>query len=301
MKIKGNWNLYNSTVNLFIFGLMFFSFNSDAETIAGRFFDGQEYAGNYFIGNLRNSDGMVTHPITINLHMAEGGRSLNYVYDAEDYPLIEGGNIGFLSIIVKSGGMEGSTSYNYIVPSDGGLISIGEVKFSLNLGKVEAVDVARNKKLSEKSINYYVSSILKYNLDALLDKRNSYNVAAILYLGQGQYIDGGVRRKLAQLCRNSEIIGDRMLSRDIRSVVGVGDCASTNDGGELRKNIVVDRAYFFDFPSSGCIKKSYLIKGDVVTVLKMSDDGSYWLVDYISPSYREVKKWLRCQDIAYCK
>jgi len=48
------------------------------------------------------------------------------------------------------------------------------------------------------------------------------------------------------------------------------------------------------------VMKSYLIKGDRVSLVRRSADRRYWLVDYVSKVGRKTEKWLSCEAIDYC-
>ncbi|MCU9955964.1 hypothetical protein OEJ37_21615 [Burkholderia sp. BKH01] len=289
--------------NLFLlaFWLIFLPDVARAESVHGKFFNGQAYSGEYLVAEATNSDGMRVHPVTVRLKVDGEKFPLPYSYIADDIPSVKSNDAGFLLIVVSSGGMEGSVTYNYVVPIRGKLASIGTVQTTLHLGKIESIDVQSNKGLEKKEINELVEGIVRYNPSALTDPLNAYPTAILLLLGQGKFLTPDDDSRLSKLYVNKEISDDPVLLKAIKTVIG----KDVKENGEAQasngKVVVSNRAYFYNYPESSNIGKSYLIKGGVVNLVKKSDDGQYWLVDYVSSHGRRAEKWLRCEDIGYCR
>jgi hypothetical protein len=244
---------------------------------------------------------MRVNPVNVRLAVDKEKSLLLYTYVAEDLPTIRANDMGFLSIITNSGGMEGSVTYNYVIPNHGALISIGIVQTTLHLGKIENIDVQPNKNLAKNEINDLVRKIVKFNPLALSEPSNAYSAAMLLFLGQGDFLTPEDDFTLSPLYRNNEISDDPVLLRTLKRVIG----PDAQDGGNapisIKKVVISDRAYFLNSSTSTDIGRSYLIKGDAVSLVKKSDNGRYWLADYVSSHGLRTEKWLRCEDIGYCR
>jgi hypothetical protein len=200
--------------------LMFIASNAaKAESLNGKFFNGQAYSGEYSIAESSNADGMRTNPVTVKLNVDREKDLLVYVYDADDLPSVKASDMGFLSIVVNSGGMEGSITYNYVVLNHGALVSIGIVQTILHLGKVESIDVKPNKNLAKDEINEFVRQIMRFNPSALFEPLNAYYAATLLLLGQGRFLTPEDDFRLSALYRNKEISADPVLLRAIKRVI----------------------------------------------------------------------------------
>ena len=289
--------------NLFLlaFWLIFVPGAARAESVHGKFFNGQAYSGEYLVAEATNSDGMRVHPVTVRLKVDGEKFPLTYSYIADDIPSVKSNDAGFLLIVVNSGGMEGSVTYNYVVPIRGKLASIGTVQTTLHLGKIESIDVQSNKGLEKKEINKLVEGIVRFNPSALSDPLNAYPTAILLLLGQGKFLTLADDSRLSKRYANKEISDDPVLLKAIKTVIGQDVQENGEAQASNRKVVISNRAYFYNYPESSNIGKSYLIKGDVVNLVKKSDDGQYWLVDYVSSHGRKTEKWLRCEDIGYCR
>ncbi|WP_338641091.1 hypothetical protein [Burkholderia pyrrocinia] len=289
--------------NLFLlaFWLIFVPGVARAESVHGKFFNGQAYSGEYLVAEATNSDGMRVHPVTVRLKVDGEKFPLAYSYVADDIPSVKSNDAGFLLIVVNSGGMEGSVTYDYVVPIRGKLASIGTVQTTLHLGKIESIDVQPNKGLAKNEINELVEGIVRFNPSALTEPLNAYPAAILLLLGQGKFLTPAGDSGLSRLYVNKEISDDPVLLKAIKKVISPDAQQEGGAQASNRKIVVSDKAYFYNYPKSSDIGKSYLIKGDVVSLIKKSDDGQYWLVDYISSRGRATEKWLRCADIDYCR
>ncbi|MEK2601957.1 hypothetical protein [Burkholderia arboris] len=274
---------------------------ANAKAIRGKFFNGQMYSGEYSVTEGVNSDGVRTNPITVKMTVGTEKNQLLYSYVADDPPSVKASDSGFLLIVVNSGGMEGSVTYNYVIPFRGKLVSIGTVQTTLHLGKIENIDAQPNKKLSKDEINSIIRSIVKFNPPTLIAPLNAYPTSTLILLGQDNYLMSPNYSELSKLYANKEISDDPVLLRAIKKVIGDGVQNDKTDNTQNKKIVIADRAYFYNKPNSPTPEKSYLIKGDAVSLIKRSDNGQYWLVDYISASGEKTEKWLHCIDIGYCQ
>ncbi|WP_321913783.1 hypothetical protein [Paraburkholderia sp. J11-2] len=272
-----------------------------AEPMSGIFFTGQKYSGEYSISESSNSDGMRVSAVTVRLAINGENNLLWYTYVSDDLPTVNASDMGFLSIITNSGGMEGSVTYNYVIPINGILFSIGTVRTTLHLGKIENIDVQPNKDLTRNKINHLIKQIVKFNPPALSESLNSYSAVTLLFLGQGKFLTSEEDFILSSLCKNKEIIDDSVLLQKLKKVIDPGDNDAETSVISNEKTVINDRAYFFNAPIASTIDRTYLIKGDAVSLVKKSADGRYWLADYVSSHGRRTEKWLRCEDIGYCR
>lgn len=71
-----------------------------------------------------------------------------------------------------------------------------------------------------------------------------------------------------------------------------------NHRGERR--VVIDRAYLYDSPSISSITNAYVIKGDYVKLLNISDDFKFWRIRYIRTNGVAMERWIDCNAIASC-
>ncbi|CAB3796243.1 hypothetical protein LMG28688_04266 [Paraburkholderia caffeinitolerans] len=289
----------------FLFSLVFWIFVASgaarAESVHGKFFNGQTYEGDYSVTEGSNSDGMRVNPLTIKLRVDGGKSPLIYTYVADDLPSVKASDMGFLSVVVNSGGMEGSVTYNYVIPDRGALVSIGIVQTTLHLGKVESIDVQPNSRLTKKEVNEFIEGIVRFNLPALSAPLNAYSISILLLLGRGDFLTPEDNSRLSAIYMSKEISNDPVLLRAIEKIIGPGIQSGSDARGVNDRVIVNNRAYFFNSPEGAGVEKSYLIKGDVVSLVKKSNDGRYWLADYVSPRGKKVEKWLRCEDVDYCR
>lgn len=275
--------------------------NVAAATIQGKFFNEQAYSGEYSVSEVNNPNGLRVNPVAVKLAVDREKNIVSYTYIAEDIPSVKASDMGFLSIVVNSGGMEGSVTYNYVVPNHGALLSIGTVRTTLHLGKIESIDVQQNKNLTKNEINDFVRKIVRFNPLALSQPFNAYPAATLLLLGQGKFLTSEDDSTLSALLGNTEISDDPVLLRAIKNVIYHDAYVNKKTQTSNKKTVVHNKAYFFNYPALPGITKSYLIKGDSVVLIKESDDGKYWLSDYISAHGIRTEKWVRCEDIGYCR
>jgi hypothetical protein len=223
-----------------------------AESLHGKFPNGQAYSGEYSIAESSNADGMRVNPVTVKLKVDGEKDILLHTYVADDLPSVKASDMGFLSIVVNSGGMEGSVTYNYVILNQGALVSIGIVQTTLHLGKIESIDVQRDKNLTKDEINEFVKQIVRFNPPALSEPLNAYPAATLLLLGQGRFLTPEDDFRLSALYGNNEISADPVLLRAIKSAIipiqSKDDALSIDPAGEIRicntksscKNIIPD-------------------------------------------------------------
>ena len=278
--------------------LLFAVGRADAEPLRGTFANGSPFSGEYVVTTRRDEDGVLVHLVEIELNTMVDGGPLRYEHAEDDFPLIEVDPSGYILILVRSGGMEGRIGYSYVTVCEHSLVSIGVVQMQLHLGKVASIDVQPNQNLTDVQVNKLIRDGLKFNLSTLGNSRNAYRTAALLLLGRGNFLHGDELLNLTPLQNDKEISSDPVLLakiEEIRRLNGAGMPLASN-----YRIIGVDRAYFLDSLSSFDAEKSYLIRGDRVSLVKRSNDRRYWLVDYMSKTGRKTEKWLSCEAIDYC-
>ncbi|HIH2750604.1 hypothetical protein L3V59_29680 [Burkholderia aenigmatica] len=64
-------------------------------------------------------------------------------------------------------------------------------------------------------------------------------------------------------------------------------------------DVVVDRAYLYDQPSSQGVRRAYLIKGDEISTNGYVKNG-YIKIKYTPKNGATIEKWIKCEDINYC-
>ncbi len=279
---------------------LFLSDAAEAAPLQGRLANGTNFSGQYVVIDGRDDDGLLTHIVRIEGSVANESKQLKYEYAADDFPSVALSSLGYILVLVHSGGMEGRISYNYVTVLGHELVSIGVVQMQLHLGKVESIDVQSNQNLNDVQINKLVRDGFKFNLSMLGDSRNAYQAAALLLLARGKFIQGNETLNLIPLVSDKEISSDAFLLAKIEGIMRINGMAGEVPSGSNYRIVGVDRAYFFSSPSSLDVEKSYLIKGDRVSLVKRSNDRRYWLVDYISKTGRKTEKWLSCEAIDYC-
>ncbi|WP_322106532.1 hypothetical protein [Paraburkholderia sp. J41] len=295
------FDLARALLLLLTFATLVASNSARAESVNGRFFTGQVYSGEFSFSESSNADGMRVNPVSVRLTIDGQKNLLFYTYVADDLPTIRASDMGFLSIITNSGGMEGSVTYNYVIPNRDSLVSVGTVQTTLHLGKIEKIDVQPNKDLEKDEINGFIERIARFNVSALSEPVNAYPAAMLLLLGQGKYLTPKDDVNLSILYKNKEIVDDPILLRTLKRVICSDTQIAENTPISSIKTVIINKAYLFNSPTSSGIDRSYLIKGDGVSLVKKSDSGRYWLVDYVSSHGLRIEKWLRCEDIGYCR
>ncbi len=65
----------------------------------------------------------------------------------------------------------------------------------------------------------------------------------------------------------------------------------------LKGQVSVDKATLFINPTINIKAKAYLIKGDSVELLDMSNDGNYYKVEYKTATDKDLVYWISSEDI----
>lgn len=272
-----------------------------AATVQGTFATGQAYAAQYSIADAKNADGMNIERLTIAVKLNGSADVSTYTYDADAPPVVRASTLGFLLIAVNSGGMEGSTAYNYLIPVNGKVSSIGVVNINFHLGKTESIEVVRDNEVEAKAIDSAIAKIISFRPAEFSRNENPYPGSALLFLGHVDYrsIDG--YGSLVRLLSNQEISGDPKYVEKLKTTLGTGNVdAQEGHSSEKTKTIINNKAYLLSDPGAYGVERGYLIKGDKVTLIERSSDGRYWKVRYMSPKRGQIERWIRCEDVDYC-
>jgi hypothetical protein len=220
-----------------------------------------------------------------------------YTYIVDDFPKIEASDIGLILIVVKSGGMEGTVTYNYIVPYKESLASLGVIQTSLHLGKVESISIQINKIMGNEMTNQWITNAIQFNPSSLENHQNAYENSSLLLLNSGKFSPTINNENLHLLINSKEISDDLVFQKALKEFISKETIPASPS---TEKYVISDKAPFFNSPKPSDKSRSYLIKGDKVSLLRKSDEGLYWLVDYVSSAGHKTEKWLRCEDIGYC-
>ncbi|WP_186231808.1 hypothetical protein [Burkholderia gladioli] len=66
------------------------------------------------------------------------------------------------------------------------------------------------------------------------------------------------------------------------------------------KQVTASRAYLYAEPASKGKSKSYIIKGDTIELLKISDDLKFWMVRYTAKDGKNIERWIECGTVNAC-
>ncbi|WGS51550.1 hypothetical protein LFL96_08645 [Paraburkholderia sp. D15] len=66
------------------------------------------------------------------------------------------------------------------------------------------------------------------------------------------------------------------------------------------RQVKAAKAYLYDQPSTLPVARTYVVKGDYVKLLRVSDDLKFWRVEYVSNSGAVIERWIDCRAIAFC-
>jgi len=206
----------------------FLSKHANAEPLRGNFANGQQYRGGYAVSDVTNSDGMKAHLVTLKLQL-DNIEVAPYTYIADDFPNIKASSLGLLLISVKSGGMEGSVTFNYVAPYKNSLTSIGIVQMTLHLGKIESISVQRNKNMTTGIINRWVVDATQLDQSALENHPNIYEHAGLLLLGTGNFASAISNAKLDLSINSKDISDEPVLQKALKETISGRDVPSTGD------------------------------------------------------------------------
>jgi hypothetical protein len=65
------------------------------------------------------------------------------------------------------------------------------------------------------------------------------------------------------------------------------------------RQVVADKAYLYDQPSTSAHHKAYVVKGDYVKLITVSSDLKFWKVSFTSKSGKIIEDWINCKDIEF--
>ncbi|WP_186259252.1 hypothetical protein [Burkholderia gladioli] len=66
------------------------------------------------------------------------------------------------------------------------------------------------------------------------------------------------------------------------------------------RQVTASRAYLYTEPTREDKSKSYIIKGDAVELLKISDDLKFWMVRYTAKDGKSIERWIECGTVNAC-
>ncbi|CAG9236006.1 hypothetical protein BGLA2_700043 [Burkholderia gladioli] len=66
------------------------------------------------------------------------------------------------------------------------------------------------------------------------------------------------------------------------------------------RQVTASRAYLYAEPSIKDKSKSYIIKGDAVELLKISDDLKFWMIRYTAKDGKSIERWIECGTVNAC-
>lgn len=66
------------------------------------------------------------------------------------------------------------------------------------------------------------------------------------------------------------------------------------------RQVTANRAYLYAEPTSKGKTKSYIIKGDMVELLKIADNLKFWRVRYTAKDGRIIERWIECGTVNAC-
>ncbi|WP_186110276.1 hypothetical protein [Burkholderia gladioli] len=66
------------------------------------------------------------------------------------------------------------------------------------------------------------------------------------------------------------------------------------------RQVTASRAYLYAEPTKKDKLKSYIIKGDAVELLKISDDLKFWMIRYTAKDGKSIERWIECGTVNAC-
>ena len=67
------------------------------------------------------------------------------------------------------------------------------------------------------------------------------------------------------------------------------------------RQVVTTKAYLYDSPSTSPAVKTYVVKGDYVKLLVISEDLKFWKVQYVRSDRVVIERWIDCNAIDFCR
>ncbi|BBU27059.1 hypothetical protein BTHE68_07930 [Burkholderia sp. THE68] len=66
------------------------------------------------------------------------------------------------------------------------------------------------------------------------------------------------------------------------------------------KKVASKKAYLYAAPSRSSQHQKYVIQGDSVKLMKISDDLKFWKIEFLTKGGSTIGGWLDCRDIDFC-
>ncbi|WP_186054508.1 hypothetical protein [Burkholderia gladioli] len=66
------------------------------------------------------------------------------------------------------------------------------------------------------------------------------------------------------------------------------------------RQVTANRAHLYAKPAIEEKTKSYIIKGDAVELLKISDDLNFWRIRYTAKNGKIIERWIECNTVNAC-
>ncbi|MBJ9940918.1 hypothetical protein I7819_13595 [Burkholderia multivorans] len=112
----------------------------------------------------------------------------------------------------------------------------------------------------------------------------------------------GARNGIADISlNNSELHWKVVKNPDGDFFYGPFDVFLTkSERASKNKMVVTNRAYLYSGPAIKNKSKAYLIKGDEVELLNISDNLKFWKIRYTAKDGRTIERWLECGAVNAC-
>jgi hypothetical protein len=66
------------------------------------------------------------------------------------------------------------------------------------------------------------------------------------------------------------------------------------------REVIVDKTYLYESPSQPSNSSTYIVKGDYVKPLRVSDNFKFWKIQYREKSGELIERWIDCNAINFC-
>ncbi|WP_156967217.1 hypothetical protein [Paraburkholderia ferrariae] len=71
------------------------------------------------------------------------------------------------------------------------------------------------------------------------------------------------------------------------------------DARQGERQVVVDKAFLYPTPSETKVK-TYIVKGEYVRLVNISDDMKFWKISYSEKNGVTIERWIDCRAINFC-
>ena len=68
----------------------------------------------------------------------------------------------------------------------------------------------------------------------------------------------------------------------------------------VERKVVARKAFLYDSPSKSQVSRAYVVKGDSVRVVKISDNLKFCKIEFLTKNGRRLNKWIECSEIDFC-